>query len=708
MASLLPRSVSNLLAKRKEARTLRLFEENLSDSGKAVFSLLGRKPTDFIRKEDRSVIAERVTRYTDLIEPAYDPNQLQDLYEMQWVVRMCVDKLVRESTRHGWGFVPDYEVKCDTCETEYDFMPLSGVCPTCAKSDTSVVTQGTTVGHLSKPDPSEIEHAQEFLSHPNPVLTCDDLLKRAVKDLLIFDDFYESIVLRKDIEGDYWQRMELWPEDARMMQIQADEKGRLGGKVFCQVCEARKNPGTTTLLYPPEDAAKNCPTCEEGKLVPMAYAQVKGAQPVTAWSKEEIVHGNLWAIGSRLFGTPKLWAIQTQVTAMGLIDRFQKDSFDKAKTPKNIFVVKGIDKASLSAMLRAQEQAKELNPMADFWLPIPASPQGGAQFGIDKIPGIDTPLIQGSLPYQEFYMKAICYTFGVSPSAIGVETAGRLGTGQAGTEQKDVTPETINEIQKQTGETFGQFLKRFFPEIQSWHFALETAHEKELLDEWNVKKLQMETAKIAVDAGFDVAIDEDGQPKISGEGKQPEPPTSFGQGGSPFGGGHPQSTSATSVVTRDTESTSITKAHFHKAGDACQWVTINGQHICIGGDGGKVSGTLRVYHGTSVNAAEKIRREGLRRPKRGDVYGGTRRREPSVYFSTSEATARKYGQDHASRFGHTYRSQYAIVEFRIPKGTRVIRDEASGLGYGKRSEFRMEQDVPPGWITNVETVTFGG
>lgn len=572
MPRLVPASITNLLAKRKEASAVRFLESNLSPAGAAILSFMGKKPRDFIQKEDRSVIPERITRYTDLIEPQYNPWQLQELYETQWVVRMCVDKLVRETTRQGWKFKPKYEVKCDTCQTEYDYLPLSGKCPSCVPpyenrqkniGETNATSASTSTsveqGHLSEPDPGETEHAEEFLSHPNPDgLTTDDILKRAVKDLLIFDDFFQSVALNKETEGDYWERLQLFPEDARMMRIQADEKGRLGGKTFCQVCEDNKSPGSTTMLYPPEDIGKTCPGCANGKLTPMAYAQVKGAQPVTAWSKQEIVHGNLWAIGSRLFGTPKLWAIQTQVVAMALIDRFQKDAFDKSSTPKNIFVVKGIDRNSLNAVLKQHEQAKAINPMASMWIPLPPVQQGQAQFGIDKIPGLDSPLITGSLAFQEFYMKAICYTFGVSPSAIGVETPGRLGTGAAGIEQHDVTPETINEIQRQVSETFDQFLKRFFPEIEDWYFSLETAHEKETLDEWTVKKLMFDTAKVAVDAGFDVEVGEDGEPSISGHGKQAAPASPFGGGpANPFSG--MGQTKASAVETRSTAADNLTK-----------------------------------------------------------------------------------------------------------------------------------------------------
>ena len=144
---------------------------------------------------------------------------------------------------------------------------------------------------------------------------------------MIFDDFFQSVALNKESKGEPWKRLELYPEDARMMRIQADEKGRLGGKTFCQVCEDTKSVGSTTKLYPPEDEGTTCPNCGQAKLVQMAYAQVKGDQPVTAWTKEEINHGNLWAIGSRLFGTPKLWAIQTQVKPMAPIHKKPTPNF---------------------------------------------------------------------------------------------------------------------------------------------------------------------------------------------------------------------------------------------------------------------------------------------------------------------------------------------------------------------------------------------
>ncbi len=43
----------------------------------------------------------------------------------------------------------------------------------------------------------------------------------------------------------------------------------------------------------------------------------------------------------------------------------------------------------------------------------------------------------------------------------------------------------------------------------------------------------MDTAAVAVTAGFDVLIDEDGKPKISGSGSKPQPPMMMGMDGKP-------------------------------------------------------------------------------------------------------------------------------------------------------------------------------
>ena len=457
-----------------------------------------------IEKEARSIVPEAVTTYGFLQETPYDPFVLQTVSDKHWVVRTCRDKLVRESIRKGFRWEPSYEYRCEECEAEYAYLPISEKCPECE-------------GELEKPDREQLVRCNAFLEHPNPQFSMLDVLKRNATDLLTFDDFYVTAITSGTT-------LEVWPEDARYMRIYADAKGRLGGDSFCPTEEDTKKPGTETKLFPKDEypAGSTCPNNDGGTLQSLAYGQLYGNAVMAAFAAKEVLHDNLFGTGTRLYGTPKLWALQTQITAMALIDTYQKDSFEKAKTPKNIFIYKGVDDQAVNRFLKQYEEAKKFNTMADMHIPIPMPLAGSKEgsVGIEVVRGIDTPLIQGSIQFQEFYFKAICYTLGVDPASIGVETSGKLGSSGEESVSRGVSQEAIQEIQVQLGEAWDRFLKSKFTEIKDWKFTLETAYEEEESKLWETKLIQMQAAKTAVDAGLDIIIGEDGSVKITGENTQ--------------------------------------------------------------------------------------------------------------------------------------------------------------------------------------------
>ena len=482
----------------------------ISDKAPSVARLLdslGLNIENEIQKEARSIVPEAIVTIGQVIQPPYDPFILHDIANMHWVVRTCRDKLVREATRKGHSFEPNYEFRCIECETEYDYAPISEECPECQ-------------GELEQPDAEQLKRVKEFLINPNPQFTSQDILKRNASDLVTFDDFYVSSAKATSVSG-----FEVWPEDVRFMRLEVDQKGRLGGRTFCPIDEDTKTPGKETKLYPPTEypPGSPCPKEDGGALKSMAYAQVYGSNVVAAFAKEEVLHDNLYAKGSRLYGTPKVWAVQTQILAMSMMDHYQADSFEKAKTPKNWVVYKGFRDEDIRRQMKQYEEAKKLNAMTDMHLVIPpdiSSGQAQGNVGIDVIRGVDTPLIVGSIQFQEFYFKAICYTFGVDPASLGVETPGRLGGASENMANSGVSQEAIGEIQVQLAEAWDRFLKLKFPEIQDWHFILNSAYEEEESKVYETKKIELEGAKIAVDAGLDIVVDEDGHIKISGENTQ--------------------------------------------------------------------------------------------------------------------------------------------------------------------------------------------
>lgn len=511
---------------RAEKRAIDYLDSHIDPFAKEFLGMFGVTASKMIRKDPRTILpgltpSAPARNFGQIIDPPYDAERLQEVYERHWAVRTCIDKLVREVTRKGGHFEPMFETKCMDCGAEYDYVPISETCPTCAKAATKATTmakatEGTAVephgpANLAGPDPSQTEEVKKFLQHPNPTLSTADLLKRFAKDLLIFDDAYISETFSTSASVP----REWWPEDARLLAMVADVKGRLGGLRFCLKEETTKAPGTETHLYN-DPAGAPCPRKDGGVLQEIGYVQRVGGNVVAALGPEEVMHTNLFAVGSRLFGTPKLWALQTQVTAMALIDAYQRESFDKSKTPNSIYLLKGVAEDAMRRLLKQHKMEKKNDLAADFWIPVPNYVSGKADVDIVKIPGMETPLLSGAMGYSDWYFKAICYTFGVDPASVGVETVGRLGSAQGDVIAKGVSPETINDIQIQVSEAWDTFIKKRWPKITDWKWTLETAHESEEKGDWETKKLQMETAKVAAEAGFDVIIDEDGTPKISG------------------------------------------------------------------------------------------------------------------------------------------------------------------------------------------------
>lgn len=96
--------------------------------------------------------------------------------------------------------------------------------------------------------------------------------------------------------------------------------------------------------------------------------------------------------------------------------------------------------------------------------------------------------------------------------------------------------------------------------------------------------------------------------------------------------------------------------------------------------------SMLVHHGTSLQAVEKIKTQGILAKKA--TIG---KRPPSVYFMNSFQQTKDYVQDLHLENGEGY----AIVSFEIPDGVSILEDEEEG------DSFRIEQSVPAKWISSI-------
>jgi len=102
---------------------------------------------------------------------------------------------------------------------------------------------------------------------------------------------------------------------------------------------------------------------------------------------------------------------------------------------------------------------------------------------------------------------------------------------------------------------------------------------------------------------------------------------------------------------------------------------------------------VTVFHGTGPDFAESIKSSGL---KRGREYLG---RPPSVYFTSDLEAAKDYGNV-LGRLG----DEFAVIKFSIPKNysSKIIPDDADLLAFGIKNSFRIEQDIPKEWISDIK------
>src|SRR3990167_9446240 len=78
------------------------------------------------------------------------------------------------------------------------------------------------------------------------------------------------------------------------MQVVANKKGRRGGKTFGPLEEP---PILYDVMRYP--AGSRCPKDDGGVMMEAAYVQNIAQETKAAWSKDEVLHTNLYAVGSR-------------------------------------------------------------------------------------------------------------------------------------------------------------------------------------------------------------------------------------------------------------------------------------------------------------------------------------------------------------------------------------------------------------------------
>lgn len=118
---------------------------------------------------------------------------------------------------------------------------------------------------------------------------------------------------------------------------------------------------------------------------------------------------------------------------------------------------------------------------------------------------------------------------------------------------------------------------------------------------------------------------------------------------------------------------------------------------------GELHPPVKVYHGTGEDVMQAIRSQGLRKFKADEVDREIelmelgKPRPASVYMTTDRDMAKRYAEGYKGGFAGS-----VIVELDIPANEFkkfAMRDEL-----GSATDYRMERNIPPEWITSMEVV----
>ncbi len=411
---------------------------------------------------------------------------LRSLVERSAPVRACIEIVGREVTRSTKYY--------DRC---WDLYPKQSLGEDGIKPD----------------DPKRKEYAalEQLLLAPDRRnrRTMNHLIKAAVTDLLTYDDFFWSIAY-----GDDGMPGAIYAEDAGNILIRYDKKGNVGDDTyFCDQCPPE-------LEYFEDEAKRHGMQCPHHHipLKKTAYVQfIESAGKVTArWAENEMVHGHLFKVGSRLNGLPLLLSLMLPIGNMLLMDQWFNDSYQDQRLPKGMLVFKGTPNDAVQRTATQVESAVAKNPHAAAWVGL------GENKDVQFIKLMDTPTEMQSLDWYKLYRDVVYQTFNVAPAVGGIIESGRAG--QQPDMQRATNANFIAAIQACIAETITNSPLFEVFGVKNWYFGFAPSEEEDELMEAQTSQAWATAAAQWKMAGYDTALDEDGRIYPTEKSPVPEAP----------------------------------------------------------------------------------------------------------------------------------------------------------------------------------------
>lgn len=455
-----------------------------------------------LEKARRGIVTQQYIETVDKIVQQPWPYKLLKSYANRHpFLRIVHGAIIRELVRNRWDVKEKFAKKCVTCGRLFDD-PVDA-CPDCADK-----------GLLRDPNPLEKKRLEAFLKDPNRDDEMVDIVKSIMKDSLAVDDWYVSM---RNIGANQWA---IYVEDAAEMFICADKTGRLGNGVwFCPDCwKPEKNEETFR-------EKRACPNC--GKLLKeTAYVQKVEGTVKARFGRDEIIHGNADPWLPQLYGNSKVMAILLELRSALAMSNYNFGMYSKGHIDK-LIVLKGEDQSKADEIAESAKEQKEKIGIDAWTGQISRQSSGslwiGSREGAEIHDVMPDPEKMQSLDWYEFwFVKITGGIYGVQPVMMNAPTRGPGGYFQR--MQVVVQNDRTREDQAMIEDSFNEQL---LPKmgVHDWEFKfneIEPRNELELAQIWQAK---VAAGTLAVEAGLEAELTDEGDLKISGKFVKPEVPS---------------------------------------------------------------------------------------------------------------------------------------------------------------------------------------
>lgn len=346
------------------------------------------------------------TGLKDLASIPYYPLALStvyDLYNNSDILRMTIDKLVKETFRNGLWIKPKYKAKCTVCGTEFE--DTVDKCPVCGND--KFVTA----------DAAERIKIKDWMDEVNlNGQNLKEVLMDIDYDMNLFDNAF--VLVRKEYKFDEdgypvkGEAFEVLRASPLMMNLVMNSEGRYGrdddGHVIAFCLEHRDE----AIRVPIEEYEKEPPKCEKcGKRLVPAYFMAERSGKRMYYAKGEVLHIKKFTHGVG-YGYPPAFTLWAKIMILIKMDMFVLWAYHLQRSPYGLLFIRGREEDIARAWKSAKSEAKN-NPYSIVPIAVPES-LGDKKF----VEYLDLSYRADDINFTEYrteIRKTIGAFFGVSP-----------------------------------------------------------------------------------------------------------------------------------------------------------------------------------------------------------------------------------------------------------------------------------------------------